>query len=264
MYIICKYYIHRTDLADLSSFWEKIWTFLRQLSQYPLLLESEHLQFELTKFPVFSLCLDKIPCVFPVFWQNFQIPCVFPDRDFLWPFSLFSLCSGYPAVNAWIPIHNLSFLLRSHPHPHPRPAYKYKSPLALAANFNCDISIVGGGGPDIVRCSRCHLHPPLSPMMTIDRKAPGVKGQRSMSIAWGSAWPRDWPETGGGGGVEGGGGGGMGRGRGWGTGGGGGGRGEGGGGRGEGGGGRGEGEGGGGRGEGQGQVEEGKGGGRSL
>ena len=45
----------------------KKWIFLRQLSQYPLLLESEHLQLELSKFPVFSLCLDNIPCVFPVF-----------------------------------------------------------------------------------------------------------------------------------------------------------------------------------------------------
>ena len=67
IYIICEYYIHRTDLADLSSFWEKNDFFLRQLLQYPLLLESEHVQLELTKFPVFSLCLDKIPCVLIIF-----------------------------------------------------------------------------------------------------------------------------------------------------------------------------------------------------
>ena len=35
-------------------------------------LESLNLQLEQTKFRVF-----------PVFWQNFQIPCVFPDREFL-------------------------------------------------------------------------------------------------------------------------------------------------------------------------------------
>ena len=58
IYIICEYYIHRTDLADLL---EKKWILLRRLSQYPLLLESEHLQLELTKFPVFSVCLYKIP-----------------------------------------------------------------------------------------------------------------------------------------------------------------------------------------------------------
>ena len=55
--------------------------FLRQISQYPLLLESEYLQFEQAKFPVFgqnSLCFDKIS-KFPVF-----LP--------------FSLCRGYPAL----------------------------------------------------------------------------------------------------------------------------------------------------------------------
>ena len=66
IYIICEYYIHRTDLADLSSFLEKNGLFMQQLSQYPLLLESEYSQLELTKFPVFSLCLDKIS-KFPVF-----------------------------------------------------------------------------------------------------------------------------------------------------------------------------------------------------
>ena len=60
IYIMCEYYIHRTDL---SSFWEKN---EKKKSQYPLLLESEHLQLELTKFPVFSLCFDKIS-KFPVF-----------------------------------------------------------------------------------------------------------------------------------------------------------------------------------------------------
>ena len=59
--------------------------FLRQIPKYLLLLGSGKLQLEQTKFPVF--------------WQNFQIPCLFPDRDFFWPFFLFSLFSlgrGYP------------------------------------------------------------------------------------------------------------------------------------------------------------------------
>ena len=76
IYILCEYYIHRTDLVDLSSVWKFL--FLQQLSQYPLLLESEHLQLELTKFPVFSLCLDKMS-KFPVFSMtgNFfgHFPC---------------------------------------------------------------------------------------------------------------------------------------------------------------------------------------------
>ena len=53
-----------------------------QISKYLLPLESGNFQLEQTKFPMF--------------WQNFQIPCVFPDRDFFEPFSLFCLtCSAF-------------------------------------------------------------------------------------------------------------------------------------------------------------------------
>ena len=54
------------------------WAFLQQIWQCPLPSESGNSQLVQTKFPVF--------------WQNVQIQCVFPDRDlnFL-PFSLFSL-----------------------------------------------------------------------------------------------------------------------------------------------------------------------------
>ena len=54
----------------------------RSISWYPEVLEAANLQLEQTNFPVVS--------------QHFQIPCVFPDRKFIWPFSLFSLCSGDP------------------------------------------------------------------------------------------------------------------------------------------------------------------------
>ena len=105
IYIICDYYIHKTDLADLSSFWIKMeiftanidFTLRKKLKNLPpppkkignckkrvplstylvtrpldrkhtflVALESGNLQLEQTKFPVF--------------WQIFQIPCVFPDR----------------------------------------------------------------------------------------------------------------------------------------------------------------------------------------
>ena len=82
IYVICDYYIHQTDLVDISSL-KRIWEFSRKISKYLLPLESGNLQLEQTKFPVF--------------WQHFQIPCVFPDRDFFLPFSLFSLCS------TWVP-----------------------------------------------------------------------------------------------------------------------------------------------------------------
>ena len=78
--MICYYFIHKSDLADLSVL-KKI-EFSRQI----LIYLSGNLQREQTKFPVFFLCFGKIS-KFPVF---------FPDREFFGPFSLFSLCSGYP------------------------------------------------------------------------------------------------------------------------------------------------------------------------
>ena len=36
-----------------------------------------------------------------MFWQIFQIPCVFPESEFLLPFSLFSLWRGYPVIRDW-------------------------------------------------------------------------------------------------------------------------------------------------------------------
>ena len=89
--MICDYYINKTDLADLSSFnSKKNWKFSQQIPKYLLPLESGNLQLEQTEFPVF--------------WQNVQIPCVFPDREFIWLFSLFSLCSGYPDFRLKNPI----------------------------------------------------------------------------------------------------------------------------------------------------------------
>ena len=102
IYIICECYIYRTDLAGLFSFWKKR-IFLRQLSQYPLLLESEHLQLELTKFPVFrqnfvfSLCFDKIS-KFPVFSLT---------GIFFWPFSVFPV----PWVPCLLMFHNFSMTI---------------------------------------------------------------------------------------------------------------------------------------------------------
>ena len=72
IYVICDYNIHKTDLADLSSL-NLFWRFSRKIWKYLLTLESGNLQLEQTKFPVF--------------WKN---------SIFLGPFSLFSLCSGYP------------------------------------------------------------------------------------------------------------------------------------------------------------------------
>ena len=76
-YEICDYHIHKIDLADLSSFITNLEIFASKI-EISFTLESGNLQREQPKFPVF--------------WQNFQIPCVFPV--FFGPFSLFSLCSG--------------------------------------------------------------------------------------------------------------------------------------------------------------------------
>ena len=66
--MICEYYIHKTDLAYLI-YKRKFEILAANIEKNKILpLESGNLQLEQTKFPVF--------------WQNFQIPCVFPDRDF--------------------------------------------------------------------------------------------------------------------------------------------------------------------------------------
>ena len=87
----------------------KNWKFSGQISKYLLPLESGNLQLEQIKFPVF--------------WQNFQIPCVFPDRDFLGSFSLFSLSSlwsWYPGINLPCSCHAGSHLTFSHMPPKER------------------------------------------------------------------------------------------------------------------------------------------------
>ena len=89
---------------------KNIWKFSLQILKYTLPLESGNLQLEQTKFPVF--------------WQNFQIPYVFPDRELCWPFSLFSLSSGYPVISFSkdkmhiCRVHELLllFFLNSYPH----------------------------------------------------------------------------------------------------------------------------------------------------
>ena len=58
-----------------------------------------------------------------MFWQNFQIPCVFPDRDLFWPFSLFSLCSVSCPIHRSRPYSSAMHLFISHipihwPHPY--------------------------------------------------------------------------------------------------------------------------------------------------
>ena len=58
--------LHKTDLADLSSL-KHFWKFPWQTLKYLLPLKSGNLQLVQTKFPVFR--------------ENFQIPCVFPDSD---------------------------------------------------------------------------------------------------------------------------------------------------------------------------------------
>ena len=40
----------------------------------------------------------KIPCFPCVLTKKIQISCVFPDRELFGPFSLFSLCRGYPVL----------------------------------------------------------------------------------------------------------------------------------------------------------------------
>ena len=71
---ICSNFICKTDFGKCKDFMANI--------AISCISESGDLQLEQQQFPVF--------------WQNLQIPCVFPDRDVFWPFSLFSLISGDP------------------------------------------------------------------------------------------------------------------------------------------------------------------------
>ena len=82
----CVFPVRRQIFTYTKLTWQTYqFEIFQQILKYLLLLESGNLQREQTKFPVF--------------WQNFQIPCVFPDRDFFGGlFSLFSLCSRYPVT----------------------------------------------------------------------------------------------------------------------------------------------------------------------
>ena len=83
-YVFCDYYIHKIDLADLSSFCKKNGTFVETIAIFFTFtaLESGNLQLEQTKFPVF--------------WQNFQIPCALPNKYF---FGHFPCAVGTLTVN---------------------------------------------------------------------------------------------------------------------------------------------------------------------
>ena len=84
--MISDFYIHKTDLPDLSSFISFFFRFSRQILKYVLLLESGNLQLEQPN----SLCFGKIS-KFPVFSLT-GILLLLPFSMFF----LFSLCSGYP------------------------------------------------------------------------------------------------------------------------------------------------------------------------
>ena len=74
IYVICDYYIHKTDLADVFSFLKDI----------------KMITANIAIFFTFTIRKFTTSCVFPVFWENVQIP-VFPDREFIkfWSFFFF-------------------------------------------------------------------------------------------------------------------------------------------------------------------------------
>ena len=65
IYLICDYYRHKTDLADLSCYKRYLEIFAANF-KISFTSRIRNLQFEQTKSPVFSLCFGKIP-KFPVF-----------------------------------------------------------------------------------------------------------------------------------------------------------------------------------------------------
>ena len=105
IYVIFDYYIHKADFADFSSlnFFGEIFA----------------ANFEIS----FTFRIRE-------FWQNFQILCVFPDREYFWPFFLFSLCSGYPAKSACTL--TLGFITTEPLHPSPIQINILRSPSVLS------------------------------------------------------------------------------------------------------------------------------------
>ena len=94
IYVICDYYIQKTDLADLSSlnnflgdFHGKFQNIFYLWNQgiYNLSKPNSLCFGNISKFPVFSL-----------------------TGNFFWSFSLFSLCSGYPVYSNRFPFFNIT------------------------------------------------------------------------------------------------------------------------------------------------------------
>ena len=101
-YRICDYYIHKTDMADLSSF-KKIRTFFRQIPKYLLPLESGNLQLawanklsllmpyecfgKISKFPVIFLT-GIFFAISPVFSVQ-SVLCHCQTISFLWRSPIF-------------------------------------------------------------------------------------------------------------------------------------------------------------------------------
>ena len=91
---------------------------LPQISQYPLLLESEHLQLELTKFPVFSVSFDTISkflvfaltgiffAIFPVPWVPwFEVYQVSDFMPYYWTLTLILTTCHIVMVTLTYPCH---------------------------------------------------------------------------------------------------------------------------------------------------------------
>ena len=86
IYIICDYYTHKTELADLSSFWKKMEIFVANIAISFTLRISE-----------FTTWANTIPCVL----AKFPNSLCFPWQGIS---SLFSLCRAYPVLylHTWL------------------------------------------------------------------------------------------------------------------------------------------------------------------
>ena len=99
IYIICEYYIHRTDLADL-------WIFFASTITISFTFRIRTFTTWANKIPCVSLCLDKIPCVLTKFpnslcfpWQGFLL-AIFPVFPVLWVPCIIQILSNIPLLGA--------------------------------------------------------------------------------------------------------------------------------------------------------------------
>ena len=154
IYKICDSNIHKTALADISSFLKKLELSLH-ISYYSLPFESRSLQLEQTKFPMF--------------WQNFRILFGFPDREFCGHFPCFpcAMRTMYCTCSTHVSCNQLNF---------PPGGGGGRGTDSLSLSTNCETTAPLFGQ----RTAPVLLPPNLQPPLFMDNQAQPLE----ISVKW--------------------------------------------------------------------------------